>query len=108
MEIREMPLGTVTELVQLSLHRHLLKYHKTQVSSMSPEDIHAHNSTSNEDFPTSPGPDGADEGIDMDPVEHDRTRLVGITFVWPYIGKSVLVTGIYHQINNQTNKHNTN
>lgn len=95
LEIREMPLGTITELVQLSLHRHLLKYHKTQVSSMSPEDMHTHNSTSTEEFPTSPGPDGADEGIDMDPVEHDRTRLVGITFVWPYVGKSVLVTGSF-------------
>lgn len=30
-EVREMPLGSITELVQLALHRQLLRYHKTQV-----------------------------------------------------------------------------
>lgn len=104
-EVREMPLGTATELVQLSLHKHLLKYHKTQVSTMSPEDtIYSNTTTSSpqdsfsfEDFrPPSPLPDGADDDSDdIQFSEGDRTRLVGVPFVWPYVGKSVLVTGSF-------------
>lgn len=37
-EVREMPLGSITELVQLALHKQLLKYHKTQVSTILPEE----------------------------------------------------------------------
>jgi len=103
MEVREMPLGTATELVQLSLHKHLLKYHKTQVSTMSPEDIaYSTSNSTQQDYdsefrPPSPlSPDGADDDIEFTPfIEDDRTRLVGVTFVWPYIGKSVLVTGSF-------------
>jgi len=107
MEVREMPLGTATELVQLSLHKHLLKYHKTQVSTMSPEDIaySTSTSTSQESYPydefrpPSPGsPNGADDSIDdILPFIDDpnRSQLVGVTFVWPYLGKSVLVTGSF-------------
>lgn len=36
-EVREMPLGSITELVQLALHRQLLRYHKTQVSTILPD-----------------------------------------------------------------------
>lgn len=109
-EVREMPLGSVTELVQLALHRHLLKYHKTQVSTMLPMEMHEeggyatdnnHNyyGSMSEDL-RSPSPlmDGADEGqlmLDDFCYDDERTPLVGITFVWAYSGTSVLVTGSF-------------
>jgi len=100
MEIREMPLGTVTELVQLSLHRHLLKYHKTQVSTISHEEMltytsNTQNSTHDYDEfrPTSPNAEVPDEDdVIIDP---ERERLVPVRFTWPYPGKSVLVTGSF-------------
>jgi hypothetical protein len=111
-EIREMPLGTVTELVQLALHRHLLKYHKTQVSTMLPMEMHDENTYAqdnglnyysnaiSEDLrsPSPPLMDGADEGqmlMDDFCYDDERAQLVGVTFVWAYIGTSVLVTGSF-------------
>ncbi len=117
-EVREMPLGSITELVQLALHRQLLRYHKTQVSTIPPEELGTDLLSPRNDnfgflnlntgfyesgddlqllspsdqYPSYDPLDGADS---MGIQEDDPSRMVPVSFIWPYPGTSVLVTGSF-------------
>lgn len=122
-EVREMPLGRITELVQLALHKQLLKYHKTQVSTLLPDSENGIGDVSSpraDGFNPWPNPTayyGAGTVDDShliyppsndfvsgyDPLdgaeeilpEDDRSNYVDVTFTWPHPGTSVFVTGSF-------------
>ena len=115
-EVREMPLGSITELVQLALHRHILKYHKTQVSTAVPEaygimsgmvPYNPHMYYSPEEIAQPPPMQTAlmdnysyndTQGLleeEQYAEDDDRSGHVPVSFLWPYPGTSVLVTGSF-------------
>jgi hypothetical protein len=73
-EVGEMLLSTATEL---ALHKPLLKHQGSPPSQGSPDE--------------------ADDDVDDLPFIEDpkRSQFIGVTFVWPYVGNSVLITGSF-------------
>jgi hypothetical protein len=102
-EVRDMPLGIITEVVQMALDRQLLVYNKKKslVSTVGNLGVDQTQSTPQLPPPPTPPRTDADDTVDADDThEAARSRLVGVTFMWPLRGThtpphTVLVTGSF-------------